>query len=179
MRELLSRPDISSTQDVLVLQYATSSILLWCCVPLAAAAMGAAGLLFVRYHNQRADPPSPSAVPMTIFSICTVIFAIILSVALVPAVARTEICVTPTEVTQDVGLWWDNRLRRFAYEDIKTIAVTTEMGDIGAEPVWKIAWRNGESEAFNPGDLWSANQQLIRERMEQHGVRFAEVNDDQ
>src|SRR5690606_25007740 len=115
--------------DALVLQYATSSILLWCCVPLAAAALGAAGLRSVRYHKRRANPPSPSAVPVTIFSICAVIFAIVMSVALVPAVVRTEVRVTPTEAMQDVGLWWDRRVRRFVYADIETIAVTTRQGD--------------------------------------------------
>lgn len=177
MAEFLSQPSITRTPDGLVLQYGTTSILLWCCVPLVAAALGTAGLMFVRYHKQRVNPPSPSAVPVTLFSIAAVIFAIGLSILLIPAVFRTEIRITPTAVTQDVGLWWASSVRHFVYEDIASIEMATRQGDSGQEPVWNIVWRSGDVEAFNPGDLWSANQWLIRERMQQHGVVFSNPPD--
>jgi hypothetical protein len=174
MHELLSQPGITQTADALVLKYATASILLWCCVPLTAATLGTAGLMFVRYHKQRADPPSPSAAPVTLFSILTLIFAIVLSLFVLPAIFRTEIRVTSTETIQDVGLWWESSVRRFVYEDIASIEMTTLQDGSGQEPAWNIVWRSGEVETFNPGDLWSANQWLIRERMEQHGVVFSD-----
>jgi hypothetical protein len=170
----LSQPSITHTADALVLQYAPTSILLWCCVPLLAAALGTAGLLFVRYHKRRADPPSPSAAPVTLFSILALIFASVLSVFLLPAIFLTEIRVTSTEAIQDVGLWGGGSVRQFVYEDIASIEMTTLPDGSGQEPVWNIVWRSGEVETFNPGDLWSANQRLIRERMEQHGVVFSD-----
>lgn len=57
MRDLLSQPSVSRTADGLVLHYGATSILLWCCIPLFAAALGTAGLVFVHYHKQRANPP--------------------------------------------------------------------------------------------------------------------------
>jgi hypothetical protein len=173
MRELLSQPSITRTADGLGLQYGTTSILLWCCVPLLAVALGTAGLMFVRYHQRRADPPSPSAAPVTLFSILALIFAIAHSVLLLPAIFLTQIRVTSTEATQDVGLWWASSVRQFAYEDIASIEMTIMPDESGQEPVWNIVWRSGEVEAFNPGDLWSANQQLIREQMQRHGVMFS------
>lgn len=94
-----------------------------------------------------------------------------LSILLLPSIIRTEIRVTSTAAHQNVGLWWDANVRQFVYEDIASIEITTAGGS-SHEPAWNIVWRSGDVETFNPGDLWSANQWLIRERMEQHGVVF-------
>lgn len=166
----MSQASITREGDALVLRVATISRLLWCGVPLLAAALGAAGLLFVRQHNRKADPPSPSAVNVRIFSIAVLAFACVLGIFLIPSLFAIQIRITPTEITQDVGLWWDQGVRRFRYADIEEIFVTTTEGDTGLEPLWQIFRQDGVMEEFNPGDLWSANQQLIADQLRKHGV---------
>lgn len=88
-----------------------------------------------------------------------------------PGMLLDRVILGEDRVIQATGLWFSQSKTSFRYDDIRSISITTESDRKNRSyRLWTIHLANGNTEKFDPSDLWSRNEAIIVEFLTEKGV---------
>ena len=172
LRQLLARPHVGTDGDDLVLTHDVVSVVTCAVIPAVALLIAIGCWRFARWLAGRGTPDAQAPLKVRIVACGAFVFALVIAAVLIPGMMHLEVRITDDRLMQTTGFWWDETVREFPFDRIKSIREGTQPGQFGPEVVWFIEWRGGRAERFRPCDLIAENSEFVAAELRKRGVRF-------
>ena len=129
-------------------------------IAVPAAVIAAATALAYRFRAAR--------IPAGIVIFCTAG----LGGLLVPGMYLDAVVITPTEIDQPRGFWFERSPRGFRYADVRSVSIRDVREGEATIRVWTLRRKDGTTRELDPGDLWNFNEDLVVRKLRGYGVAF-------
>jgi len=91
---------------------------------------------------------------------------------LAPGLMLDRVVLDDEKLEQTTGFWFAPTVKGFRLADVVAVTIGTKQNSRGREyEVWLVHRTNGQTQEFDPGDLWEMNGADIIERLRAKGIQ--------
>lgn len=88
-----------------------------------------------------------------------------------PILLMDRVVLNEKKLEQTTGFWFSPTVKGFPLADVESVTIRTATDRRNRRyEQWYVSYKDGSSEAIDPGDLWVLNGQDIANRLRQKGI---------